>query len=784
MKKTIFLTALFTLLLLAVVRLLNAQTLVASYPFNGNANDISGNGNNGTTNNVTLTNDRFGNANSAYSFNGTVSSYIQVANSTSLQLSNSYTLSAWVKPNAFFTGANQANFIIGKGNQGSEGHYNLQYGDFLDGNPGILTPSQMNFASTIHKGGTEQYAFENPVTNPVQLNNWYYVVTTFDGTTLKLYVNGALRSSSIISGTFGVLNGGDLFIGKSADNTYFVNGIIDDIQIYDAPLTASQIFDRYVTDIKKPGSGNGLQLNRTNSLTTDPWVNIGSGYDFSTQPFTYETWVKRDDLHLTLNNYGVILIVSDLDGGWGVGIDNSNTLFFTKVGINGVFSTGTIADTKWHHVAVVYTGTQIQFYIDGITAGSSAYTDNFTTGGNYIIGARQSFGNSNGDQTLNGMIDETRIWRNIALTQTQIRDWMCKKVTSSHPAYNNLYAYFRFDENSGPINGFNSKFGILNNNPLLQTSGAPLGDATAHDFVNATKAANLSATTGENFSVTSTSGSPSGITVYRVDETPNSNAGANNGGNNKYFGVFQSGGTSPQYTAVYNYTGNPLVNAGNEASLRLAKRADNSVSTWTQINVPANEPSNTITVTGESTEYILGQVGSPLPVTLLSFAGSKCSNQVCLQWTVENEQNFSHYEIEKSNPGSNFNRMVSLTANNSFGRKDYSAIDINPVPGINFYRLKIVNLDNTYTYSKEIRIDFNKPGIVSIQPVPANDFVIIKGINGYTSLQIVDMSGRMFIQKSILAPIEQIDIARLPAGIYAIQLINKNEINTLRLIKH
>jgi len=69
--------------------------LVAYYPFNGNANDASGNGNNGIVNGATLTADRFGNPNSAYSFNG-ASDYIRVPNSNSLQLTNDFTLSAWI----------------------------------------------------------------------------------------------------------------------------------------------------------------------------------------------------------------------------------------------------------------------------------------------------------------------------------------------------------------------------------------------------------------------------------------------------------------------------------------------------------------------------------------------------------------------------------------------------------------------------------------------------------------------------------------------------------------
>jgi hypothetical protein len=455
---------------------------------------------------------------------------------------------------------------------------------------------------------------------------WYQWVVTISGTTVKMYINGVLvnTTSTYTSATF--VTGRDFGIGAlvnpSGVGVYnappalnYFKGKLDDVKIYNGALTDAQIFDTYVNDLKKPGSGNGLQLNRTNSITTDPYVNIGSGYDFRTEPFTYESWVKRDDLHTTVNNNGIAFFVAELTNGWGVGIGNSNTLFFTKVGINAVYATGTIADTNWHHVAVVYTGTQIQFYIDGIAAGVSPYTEDFfNSGGNYTIGARQTGGNSNGDQTINGMIDETRIWRNVALTQTQIRDWMCKKINSSHPAFANLFTYFRFDEGSSTATGgFNGKFGTLINTPALQTSGAALGDASAHDYVNATKSASINASSGEVFTATSTSGAPNGIQVYRVDGQPSVLTGTTGvGSNKKYFGVFQAGGTSPQYTAVYNYNGNAGVTTANESILRLFKRDNNAAASWSLLTTAANQAANTITVTGQSTEYILGTTGTAL----------------------------------------------------------------------------------------------------------------------------------------------------------------------------
>jgi hypothetical protein len=83
--------------------------LVAYYPFSGNANDVTGNGNNGTAYNATLTTDRFDNTNQAYAFNGT-NAYIQVGDLPDLRITNSLTMSAWINP----TGSNVTQMIVAK----------------------------------------------------------------------------------------------------------------------------------------------------------------------------------------------------------------------------------------------------------------------------------------------------------------------------------------------------------------------------------------------------------------------------------------------------------------------------------------------------------------------------------------------------------------------------------------------------------------------------------------------------------------------------------------------
>lgn len=101
-----------TLSLLTLTSIASDPTLEAHYPFNGNANDESGNAHHGTVNGALLTTDRFGAAASAYQFNG-VTDFIDCGNAASLNIgTGSLTLSAWVKFNA----PQVDKYIVGKYN--------------------------------------------------------------------------------------------------------------------------------------------------------------------------------------------------------------------------------------------------------------------------------------------------------------------------------------------------------------------------------------------------------------------------------------------------------------------------------------------------------------------------------------------------------------------------------------------------------------------------------------------------------------------------------------------
>jgi hypothetical protein len=210
--------------------------LVAYYNFNnGNLNDSSGYQNNIIFNNAVKTQDRFGRANNAYSFDGT-STYMQVKNSSSLNPLGAITLMGIVKLNDFYEGTCHANQIFQKGTiDQNEGVYSLRV-QYVSSD----CYSTLDKSKEIGEGFYGDYGYSagaSDETNFIQTNQWYTFVYTFDGQVSKFYVNGMLKSTVNGSAIFHP-NSNDLFIGRAESNQYpyWWNGTIDEIRIYNKAL--------------------------------------------------------------------------------------------------------------------------------------------------------------------------------------------------------------------------------------------------------------------------------------------------------------------------------------------------------------------------------------------------------------------------------------------------------------------------------------------------------------------------------------------------------------------
>jgi hypothetical protein len=274
------------------------QGLVGYYPFCGNANDDSGKGNNGTVSGATLTTDRFGNANSAYSFsNGNTDSRILIGNKLNL---TSFTISAWVRA----TGQRSSGFhsVVSNIDQYSQ-----------------PIPAPNNFAMQVSVptssyqvvaafGGNNTYQPNNETFNfgfnSASLNTWNHLILTFDGSTARSYKNGVLMSTLSISNYNSITSYicfGDRYNAPNYEFNWW--GDLDDIGIWNRAITTQEITQLY----------NQNQCFTNTSVTETLVINVGQlSY---TNPIAYANNITiypnpaSTQVNIAFNN------ISNLNGG-------------------------------------------------------------------------------------------------------------------------------------------------------------------------------------------------------------------------------------------------------------------------------------------------------------------------------------------------------------------------------------------------------------------------------------------------------------------------------------
>jgi hypothetical protein len=422
-----------------------APGLVAAYGFEETGGttvaDSSGRGNNGTTSGVTRTSGKFG---SALSFDGS-SSMVSIPDSASLHLTRAMTLEAWVKPADL---SRWATVVLKERTGGML--YSLYAGD-RNGRPvgQLWTGSEQN----------AQGAAKLP------LNIWTHLATTWDGATLRLYVNGTQAGSIAVSGTLGA-SSGPLRIGGNSIWPEFFKGLIDEVRVYDRALSSSEV----QADMQRPVSGGGASgtpaqppaglvaaynfdessgaaVHDSSGLANDGTASgapdhvaghTGGALDFDgdddvvTVPsspslalgseMTVEAWVRPTEL----GDIWRTVALKERTGGmcWALYAHD-------RAGAAGhVFTTSELRTkgaaltvNAWTHLAVTYDGSVLALYRDGALVSSALVSGPIvTSNGDLKIG-----GNSIWEEPFAGSIDDLRVYDH-ALTANEIAGDMQRPV--------------------------------------------------------------------------------------------------------------------------------------------------------------------------------------------------------------------------------------------------------------------------------------------------------------------------------------------------------------------
>jgi hypothetical protein len=387
-----------------------------------------------------------GDANAAV---GLAGGYVDLGDNLDFAGTTSFSLEAWVRPTTIDATSRR---IVSKALGGLQG-YEL----FVNSGSGLQFQRIAGAANTVSASAPP-------------LNSWSHVVATYDGTTMRLYVNGSLASSA--ASALSLLDNAAAFrVGNSALGTEGWAGDLDDVAVYSGVLGAGQVQSHFqcghryrdvvlgtaglqsfwrlgessgVTAFDSKGTangahGNGPTVGGTGAPTyangstifdgVDDYIGFGDVYDFAgTASFTVEGWFNRT----TVGEAGTWRIVAgkepgaDPRDGWAVAIAPNTAgcpqcIYFDRVSASiddvVISTTATVAGT-WYHFAATYDGVTMRMYVNGALEASvpSALSIPNTT---YAL----RLGSTEPAPTnrFAGRLDEIAIY-NVALSSAQVAE--------------------------------------------------------------------------------------------------------------------------------------------------------------------------------------------------------------------------------------------------------------------------------------------------------------------------------------------------------------------------
>jgi len=182
------------------------------------------------------------------------------------------------------------------------------------------------------------------------------------------------------------------------------------------------------------------------------------------------------------------------------------------------------------------------------------------------------------------------------------------------------------------------------------------------------------------------------------------------------------------------------------------------------------------------------QLTAPLPVELVSFSGRSMNDQyVALQWATASEENTDHFEIERSGDGVHFvSALIRKATGNSSIFQLYSAEDHAAGQGINYYRLKQVDIDGKFAYSQVILVRLGKENGPLLSPNPAGSFfMVVAGQEPIKDVSLFDISGRRILNVVNGAGTSVLSVScnGLMAGVYIVRIRTGAQTYLRKLVK-
>jgi len=255
----------------------------------------------------------------------------------------------------------------------------------------------------------------------------------------------------------------------------------------------------------------------------------------------------------------------------------------------------------------------------------------------------------------------------------------------------------------------------------------------------------------------------------------------------RFYQITPTNNTSLNFDAVYSYDQTEL-NGYLETNLQLIVSHDDI--TWDIVTATTDATANTATVAGINTfqTFTMQSSSAPLPVELIHFAATSIGNkQVQLTWTTATENNNHYFEVQRSMDGKNFVVIGKVMGNGTSNTLiEYDFTDNYPSAGRMYYRLKQVDFDGIFQFSKLVKVDIDKVMTeLEIYPNPAAEYVniVLKGKDALgRKLVIVNSRGQKIIEIDNMHQYVQLNTSKLQNGFYVVLVYDEHTVHNKKFL--
>jgi hypothetical protein len=181
--------------------------------------------------------------------------------------------------------------------------------------------------------------------------------------------------------------------------------------------------------------------------------------------------------------------------------------------------------------------------------------------------------------------------------------------------------------------------------------------------------------------------------------------------------------------------------------------------------------------------FTLGNSSSTqvLPITLLSFAAEARENDVIVKWQTASEINNDHFEIQRSQDAEHWEVIGNQKgAGTTDTKNNYEQLDVRPLKGASYYRLKQVDYNGNFSISNIVSIEFNRENII-VSPNPSSGVFNLSASDVY--VEVWDIQGKKILSSQLDRSQTGIDLSDQPAGIYVLKIYNADGMSVHRLVR-